>query len=178
MNVTTVTSNAAIAEAADTTDYAEMLEELIKPEGAYTTRQIAELAGNQVTHTAWSKWKANPDTLTRKGKQLLREMLKLQKLPPTPTEAVADMDENATVYRTGTQPPDSLHVWNSQESQNNGQNALMGIEVPEGHVNTVTAPCNQVTQGARSKRVRTYARIADMPVKMLANSIRNRAEYG
>jgi len=155
--VTTVTRGAGIADEDDDLNYGEILEEVMD---GRSTREFADLAGGDYSHAAWSKYKADPSLLPRKGRNLFRRMVGFPELPPLPAEAAAEADDNAEVRRTGTARPNAIWLWNIQEAGNN----------PFGEAVTV------VTGDAGVRRRKVVSFWHELPVKTLAQCIRDRVE--
>ena len=154
MAITKYTENAAVEEAEDKTNYVEILEELMD---GRSLRQFADEAG-MFSHTLWGAMKAGKKDVNKFAKNRLREMVGLPLLSLTPAEMVADMDPNARTYRTGTEAPNALWLWNTHESS----------------VNPVTGPCNQVTRQRRSHSKRYISKWHELPTETLAECIKNR----
>lgn len=170
--VTTFTEDAAAAEAADTTDYKEILEELME---GRTLRQFAEQAGI-FSHTLWAAMRSGEKPIHRVAKDRLRKMVKLPPLPPLPVEAVADMDPNAAVWTVGQQPPNALLLWNVEESPEMASSWNRGMNVRDSPVNTVTAPCNLVTRHPRKHAKRYIRAWHELPTETLAKCVKERYE--
>jgi transcriptional regulator with XRE-family HTH domain len=141
--VTEVTRNAN-SDDLTATDYREIYEEL---RSSHTLRQFAELVHTRYSIAWWSKFERGEVELTREARNELRRAVGPDELPPTVTEAIAEVDPNAAVYRVGAQRPNRVVLVGHDEPITMHLNGTLTIVdvVPQRHVTAVTRRARRVS---------------------------------
>lgn len=136
-----LTANAARAEDLTEQDYREIYQEL---RSKMSLRAFKAQIGSQYSIGYWSKYETHPETLTRAARQELRAAVGLPALPPAPTEALAAMDPDATIYRVGALPATRVALIGADiESVTlhvNGQITALPDPALDWHVTAATRP--------------------------------------
>ncbi len=149
----TLTKNAGIDNLTDQ-DYMDILEELLQ---THTLRELVVVLQSQYSFGHWASMRKGERAILRPAKNELRVAMKLPPLPPTITEAMAVVDENAEVYRTGQETPNRVHLYNLAESAAHAQGAAVAPD----------------TWDFRHKNEKVFS----MSRGVLAYKIKNREEY-
>lgn len=108
----TLTRNAGVDSLSDQ-DYMDILEELLQ---THTLRELVVVLKSQYSFGHWASMRKRERAILRPAKNELRVAMRLPPLPPTIAEAMAIVDENAEVYRTGQETPNRVHLYNLAES--------------------------------------------------------------